>query len=91
MKQYTKPALIDNPLISAAPNSLTELAEYQPQTHWQPGDKLPLRQPDALEALRRNADAFALHEAARQNKVLPFNRKADAPPARILSGGLEAA
>ncbi len=55
-----------------------------------PGDKLPPRQPDAWQALRRNADAFALDEAARPNKDLHFNRKADAPPAIIRVGGLEA-
>ncbi len=62
---------------------------------WQPGDAIPRRgsgiEPNAMEALARNADAFALHEATRQNKVLLFNRKAGAPPAIIRGGGLEAA
>jgi hypothetical protein len=92
MKQYTKPALIDNPLTSPTPNSLARLAEYQPATRWRPGDPLPKnQQPDAHAALARNADALALDEAARQNKILPFNRKAGAEPAIIRGGGLEAA
>jgi hypothetical protein len=92
MKTYTKNGHFDNPLTPPPPNSLARLAEYQTQTRWTPGDPLPkLGQPDAHAALARNADAYALDEAARQTKVLPFNRKAGAPPAIIRGGGLEAA
>jgi hypothetical protein len=92
MKLYTKPTEHDNPLTPPTPNSLARLAEYQPTTRWRPGAPLPKdSQPDAHAALERNADAFALYEATRQNKVLSFNRKAGAPPARIRDGGLEAA
>jgi hypothetical protein len=91
MKQYTKPALIDKPLISPTPNSLTELSEYQQKTRWTPGDPLPKTdQPDATRALQRNADAFALHEAERQRKILSFKRK-PVPQVIARDGGLEAA
>jgi hypothetical protein len=63
MKEYTKPALIDNPQTPPTPNSLARLSEYQPNTRWTPGDPLPKNQrPDALEALRRNADAYERHQ-----------------------------
>jgi hypothetical protein len=84
MKTIPQQKFLANPLDesghSQTPTSLTELSEYQPKTHWRPGDPLPkLKQPDPHAALARNADAFALQEAARQTKVLPFYRKACAP------------
>ncbi len=83
MEEYTKNNHLDNPLI--------RLAEYQPKTRWQPGDPLPKNQrPDAHAALERNADAFALHEAERQRKILPFKRK-PVPQVIARDGGLEAA
>jgi hypothetical protein len=92
MKLYTKPTKHDNRLISPTLTSPARLSEYQPKPRWRPGDPLPkLGQPDAPAALARNADAFALDEAARQNKILPFKQKAGAPPAIIRDGGLEAA
>ncbi len=75
MKLYTKPTEHDNPLPPLTPNSLARLSEYQPDAH---------------AALERNADAFALHEAERQRKVLPFNRKT-VPQVIARDGGLEAA
>ncbi len=60
MREYTKPTSIDNLLISPTPNSLTELAEYQPTTRFRPGDPISQKgKVDAYEALRRNADAGA--------------------------------
>ncbi len=92
MKVYTKNTEHDNRLISLALNSPAKLSEYQPTTRWQPGAPLPKdSHPDAMEALARNADAYALDEAARQTKVLPFKQKAGAPKAIIRDGGLEAA
>jgi hypothetical protein len=90
--QSTPPAnTLGNLRIPPTPNSLARLAEYQTQTRWRPGDPLPKNQrPDAHAALARNADALALDEAARQNKVLPFKRK-PVPQVIARDGGLEAA
>jgi len=83
MRQYTKPALIDKPLISPALNGLARLSEYQPNTRWRPGDPLPKHgQPDAPAALTRNADAFA--------KVLTF-KKRNAPTFDDPTSGLRRA
>jgi len=69
----------------------TKPTEHDNPLIWTPGDPLPkLGQPDAHAALARNADAFALDEAARQNKVLPFKQK-PVPQVIARDGGLEAA
>ncbi len=73
-------------------NSPARLAEYQPNTRWRPGAPLPKNShPDAHAALARNADAFEAHEREQRGQILPFKRKAGAPPAIIRGGGLEAA
>jgi hypothetical protein len=72
MKQYTKPALIDNPLTPPA-----RLAEYQPKPRWQPGTAIPKdSHPDALEALRRNADAYEQFKRDEERKHFADRRAA---------------
>jgi hypothetical protein len=58
-------------------NSLARLAEYQPKTHWQPGDPLPRHaQPDARAALARNADAYEQFKRDEERKHLADRRVA---------------
>ncbi len=86
MKLYTKPALIDNPLTPPA-----ILSEYQPSTRWRPGTAIPKdSHPDALEALRRNADAFEQFKREQRGQILPFKQK-PVPQVIARDGGLEAA
>ncbi len=84
MKTVTQQKILGNPLDesghSPTPNSLTELSEYQPKTRWEPGRPIPRRgsgiEPNAVEALTRNADAYEQFKRDEERKRLADRRAA---------------